>query len=108
MSWLSDRLAEKSSQVALGYAIVATGGVAANPASWTHEGVGAWMVLIPIWAAAIVHILLPDALPPLPASAPASAPAAVVATPPAPVVAAVDPQSEHAALARSLGVPTSQ
>jgi hypothetical protein len=60
--WLADRLAEKSSQVALGAGIIATCGVAAIPASWSASGAAAWLALIPVWGQSLVHVCLPDAI----------------------------------------------
>ena len=70
MSWITDRLSEKHSQVALGAAFMATGAVAAQPNAWTIEGIAVWYALIPVWVGTIVHVLLPDADPNAPAIIP--------------------------------------
>ena len=64
MSWIADRLNERSSQVAIGLALTSTAGVAAIPSSWADNGSAAWLALIPVWVQAIVHIFLPDAIQP--------------------------------------------
>ncbi len=98
MSWLRNRMCEKSSQVAIGAAIIATGGIAAEPSSWTAAGAVDWLALIPVWAQSLVHVLLPDALPP-------TVPAAPAIPLPDPAAAAAPPETDPAAaLARSLGV----
>lgn len=66
MAWLQDRLLETHSQVALGAAITATGAVASQAGSWSSSGSAAWLALIPVWVAAIVHVVLPDAISPPP------------------------------------------
>ena len=65
MGWALLRLSEKHSQVALGAALTATGAVASQPSSWTAGGETAWFALIPVWVAALVHVVLPDATGPV-------------------------------------------
>ena len=63
MSWLIDRLKEVHSQVAIGAALTATGAVASQPSSYASGGAVAWLALVPVWVAAVVHVVLPDAIP---------------------------------------------
>lgn len=59
MSWISDRLSEKTSQAALAAALTATGTVASISAS--YQSWTAWLGLIPVWIGSIITVCLPEA-----------------------------------------------